>query len=73
MARILVVEDEAVLRLTFGQFLEEEGHQVSVAEDYTQAAKLLEKPDFDVIVERHHQFSLSTKARHGSTFGHSDQ
>lgn len=50
MARILVVEDEAVLRLTFGQFLEEEGHQVSVAEDYTQAAKLLEKPDFDVIV-----------------------
>jgi PAS domain S-box-containing protein len=50
LARILVVEDEAVLRLTFGQFLEDEGHDVEVAEDYNEALHHLEHAPFDVIV-----------------------
>lgn len=50
MARILIVEDEAVLRLTFGQFLEDEGHEVDTAEDYNEALRHLEQTPFDVIV-----------------------
>lgn len=50
MARILVVEDEAVLRLTFGHFLEDEGHEVATAEDYNEALRHLEDGPFDVIV-----------------------
>ncbi len=50
MARILVVEDEAVLRLTFGQFLEDEGHDVRAAEDYTEALRHLDEGPFDVVV-----------------------
>jgi PAS domain S-box-containing protein len=50
LARILVVEDEAVLRLTFGHFLEDEGYEVEVAEDYNEALHHLDRSAFDVIV-----------------------
>lgn len=50
MARILVVEDEAVLRLTFSQFLQDEGHEVFVAEDYNEALRHLDAYSFEVVV-----------------------
>ena len=50
MARVLVVEDEAVLRLTFQEFLSEQGHEVSTAPDYDEAINLIEHEDFDLVV-----------------------
>jgi len=50
MANVLIVEDEAVLRLTFGEFLEQDGYTVHAAEDYDEAVSLLDRVDFDVIV-----------------------
>lgn len=50
MSEVLVVEDESVLRLTFEQFLEEEGHGVSPAETYDEAVALLDEKDFDVVL-----------------------
>ncbi|MCL4219629.1 MAG: sigma 54-interacting transcriptional regulator, partial [Candidatus Hydrogenedentes bacterium] len=50
MARVLVVEDELVLRLTFEEFLGDHGYDVSAAEDYNQAVALLDHEDFDLIV-----------------------
>ncbi len=49
-ARILVVEDEAVLRLTFRQFLEAEGHALYTAGDYDEAIKHLADVPIDIIV-----------------------
>ncbi|MBM3290280.1 MAG: response regulator, partial [Candidatus Hydrogenedentes bacterium] len=48
--RVLIVEDEAVLRLTFAEFLREEGLDVSAASNYEEAARELEGPPFDVVV-----------------------
>lgn len=50
MANVLIVEDEAVLRLTFGEFLEQDGYTAHTAEDYDEAVSLLDRVDFDVIV-----------------------
>ena len=50
VTRTLVVEDEAVLRLTFAQFLEEDGYEVVTVEDYQQALDEIEAQNFDVIV-----------------------
>ena len=43
MARVMVVEDESVLRLTFGEFLTEEGYDVETADDYNDAVRLLDR------------------------------
>lgn len=48
--RVLVVEDEAVLRLTFAEFLTEEGLEVSTAQNYDEAMRELNGPPFDVVV-----------------------
>lgn len=50
MARILVVDDEKSIRIRFGAFLKEAGHDVQVAEDAIAAVALLSKEDFDVVV-----------------------
>lgn len=50
MAHVLIVEDENVLRLTFGQFLEEEGHTVDRASNYDEAVERLERRTPDAIV-----------------------
>ncbi len=50
MARILIVEDEAVLRLTFEEFLRDEGYDVATAADYGEAVAHLAQGVFDVIV-----------------------
>lgn len=47
---ILVVEDESVLRLTFAQFLQDEGYVVEAAEGYNEAVELLEQHRFDIVV-----------------------
>lgn len=50
MARILLVEDEAVLRLTFGEFLTQEGHEVLPAADYNQALSHLSNGNVDLVI-----------------------
>ncbi|MCF6285842.1 MAG: sigma 54-interacting transcriptional regulator, partial [Candidatus Hydrogenedentes bacterium] len=50
MCNVLIVEDEAVLRLTFTRFLEEEGYGVESAEDYEEAASHMGNTHFDVVV-----------------------
>jgi two-component system, NtrC family, response regulator HydG len=50
MSNVLIVEDEAVLRLTFARFLEEAGYTVESAEDYPEAEQLMDRARFDVVV-----------------------
>lgn len=50
MPHILIVEDEAVLRITFAQFLEDDGYDVVTVEDYGEAMVELHANDYDVVV-----------------------
>jgi two-component system response regulator HydG len=50
MSRVLIVEDEAVLRLTFAEFLTEDHHQVESARNFDEAVERIEADAFDVIV-----------------------
>jgi two-component system, NtrC family, response regulator HydG len=50
MPRMLIVEDEPVLRLTFTEFLKEEGYDAIAAEDYDGALNLIDEEDFDVVI-----------------------
>ena len=50
MARVLVVDDEQSIRITVSEFIKEDGHEVNTAADATQALRLIEEQDFDVIV-----------------------
>jgi PAS domain S-box-containing protein len=50
MAKILIVEDESVLRMTFAHFLEEEQHEVATVEQYDEAVACIDREHFDVIV-----------------------
>jgi len=50
MADILIVEDEAVLRMTFERFLSEDGHTVHLAADYPEALAALDTRSYDVVV-----------------------
>ena len=50
MAKILIVDDERGIRLTLRAFLQDEGHQVSVATDSNEAFRALEHESFDLIV-----------------------
>jgi DNA-binding NtrC family response regulator len=47
---ILLVEDEAVTRLAFGQLLRAHGHEVMEAGDGAQALALLNKLRFDLVI-----------------------
>lgn len=46
---ILIIDDEESLRLTFMNFLEDEGYAVAVAENYNEAVSMIDKTGFDVI------------------------
>ena len=46
---ILVVDDEESIRFTFRSFLEEKGHTVATAVDYTDAMQRVSETDFDLI------------------------
>lgn len=50
MKSILIVDDEEILRFTFGEFLEEGGYEVEVAENYDDALEKLETSAFDLII-----------------------
>ncbi len=49
MARILIIDDEESLRITFKSFLSKEGHEVLTAWDYESAMDVLAKMTPDVI------------------------
>lgn len=48
--RILLVDDEASVRLTLGTMLQRAGHDIMVAEDGDQAIALLEQQAFDLMI-----------------------
>lgn len=48
--RILWIEDEADLLMGLVRPLEKEGHEIIVAKDETEALKLIEEFDFDLIL-----------------------
>ncbi len=50
MARLLVVDDESSIRISFREFLQDAGNQVEVASDADEAQRLLRADDFDVVV-----------------------
>jgi DNA-binding response OmpR family regulator len=50
MARILVIEDDSMLRNMMRQMLEHEGYEVLVAEDGIEAGKLYKKNEVDLVI-----------------------
>jgi len=50
MARVLIVDDEQSIRTSIGAFVENEGHEVSLAADAAEALELLAEKPFDVVV-----------------------
>ena len=50
MARILVVDDEAALRLLYSQELAEDGHEVAAAGNVEEATAVLEQGKFDLVL-----------------------
>src|SRR5437879_2670663 len=49
-ARILMVDDEAAIRLTLGALLERAGYAVTPAENGEEAVALLERQAFDLLL-----------------------
>ncbi len=50
MAKILIVDDEECIRLTFSEFLIKEGHEVDVAPDANRAVKALHEKKHDLLI-----------------------
>ncbi len=50
MKSILIVDDEEILRFTFGEFLEEGGYEVQRAENYNDAMDKLKSSSFDLVI-----------------------
>jgi len=50
MARLLVVDDEAPLRLLFKISLEKVGHQIDVAEHGGHAIRMLDESKYDLVI-----------------------
>jgi two-component system response regulator ResD len=50
MKRLLIVDDEANIRLVVKEYAEFEGYEVAEAEDGMQAVELVKTQDFDVII-----------------------
>ena len=50
MSRILVIDDEDVIRGLVAEILESGGHDVTSAESAERALELLEESDFDLVV-----------------------
>jgi len=50
MAKIIVVDDEKSIRITFEEFLKNEGYEVSVASNVDEVMSLIEKQDCDLII-----------------------
>ncbi|QKS72899.1 response regulator [Paenalkalicoccus suaedae] len=50
MARILVADDEDVLRMLIVDTLEDDGHEIEEAEDGTEALEKIESQFYDVVI-----------------------
>jgi DNA-binding NtrC family response regulator len=50
VARLLVIDDEANIRLLYAQELGEEGHEVSTAANVSEALARLEQQTFDLVI-----------------------
>ena len=50
MISILIVDDEAIVRESIRDWLQEEGYQVEVAENGEEALPIVERRDFNVII-----------------------
>ena len=50
MAKILIIDDEENIRFTFEDFFSDEGFEVTTAEDYDEALKMIDVTDFDLIL-----------------------
>src|SRR5262252_4329607 len=50
MSRILVIDDEDVIRMLVGEILDSAGHDVTSAESAETALALLDEADFDLVV-----------------------
>ncbi|MHC4140144.1 MAG: response regulator, partial [Planctomycetota bacterium] len=50
MAKVLIIDDEENIRLTFEDFFSDEGYEVATAEDYDDALKMIEVSDIDLIL-----------------------
>ncbi|MCK4356545.1 PAS domain S-box protein [Candidatus Bipolaricaulota bacterium] len=50
MARVLIVDDVESIRISLGAFVENDGHEVSLASDAGEALSLLREESFDVVV-----------------------
>lgn len=50
MARILVIDDDQAIRLTLGEILQAEGHEVSFAPDGEVGLQFYRKSPFDVVL-----------------------
>jgi two-component system response regulator HydG len=48
--KILIIEDEEILRFTFKSFLLKEGHKVITAKDYSSALKFISESEPDLII-----------------------
>jgi len=48
-ARILVIDDEEIIRVLFKQTLEDAGHRVTAAETSPEGLELVKKQDFDLV------------------------
>ena len=49
MSRILIVDDEESIRVTFESFLSDEGHTVATSGDYDEALERIAKTGFDLV------------------------
>ena len=47
--KVLVVDDEESIRYTFQMFLEDEGYQVTTAENYEVALEHIQASEFDLV------------------------
>ena len=69
MARVLVVDDEASVLITYKLILEQQGYDVTAAKTSEEAKKAIEKQDFDLVLcdysleQQHTGFEVIAAAR----------
>ncbi|MGR3176338.1 MAG: sigma-54 dependent transcriptional regulator [Candidatus Scalindua sp.] len=50
MAKVLIIDDEENIRITFEDFFSDEGYEVATAADYDEALTIIDESDFDLIL-----------------------
>ena len=54
--KILIIDDEEGIRISFQSFLSEEGYDVITKEDYDSAMKAIAKNQIDLIFAKTHEY-----------------